>query len=240
MRTVNNGNKSAVITNLVLVFLAVFVAFVGFLPQKISPIFGKGGDAAPYYRGSETANGVSLMFNVYEGEPQVNSILDILSVKGVKATFFLGGCFAASHEALVRRIVLEGHEIANHGYFHRDHAKLSFADNLHEIRAAEGIIREITGVSTRLFAPPSGSFSADTLSAAEELGYLTVMWSKDTIDWRDSDPQKIYSRATKNLRSGDLILMHPKAVTVSVLPQIIDACFSAGLTPVTVSENVMG
>ncbi len=239
MRKVSNGKRSTILTNLVLILLAATVSVVGFLPQKISPIFGKGG-AKPYYSGSSTANKISLMFNVYEGESQVNSILDILSECGVKATFFLGGCFAFSHETVVRRIALEGHELGNHGYFHRDHGKLSLADNLHEIRAAESVIRDITGVSTRLFAPPSGAFSDTTLQAAEELGYLTIMWSKDTIDWRDSDPQKIYMRATKNPKSGDMILMHPKAVTVSVLSQVIEFYQTAGFTLSPVSENVLG
>ena len=239
MQKLNNEKYRALITNCILVLLAVTVCAVGFLPQKISPIFGKGG-AKPYYSGSPTANKVSLMFNVYEGAAEVNSILDILSETGVKATFFMGGTFAIKHESVVRRIALEGHELGNHGYFHRDHAKLTMADNLHEIRATESVVRDITGVSTRLFAPPSGSFSNVTLSAAEELGYLTVMWSKDTIDWRDSDPQKIFARATKNPKSGDLILMHPKAVTVSVLKGIIEFYRSAGFVLSPVSENLMG
>jgi len=239
LRKLNIGKYRTLITNFILILLAATVCAVGFLPQKISPIFGKGG-AKPYYLGSTTANKVSLMFNVYEGENEVNAILDILSETGVKATFFMGGTFAAKHESIVRRIALEGHELGNHGYFHRDHAKLTLTDNLHEIRAAENVVKDIAGVTTRLFAPPSGSFSNVTLSAAEELGYLTVMWSKDTIDWRDTDPKKIYTRATKNAKSGDLILMHPKMVTVSVLKEIIAFYRSVGLTLAPVSENLMG
>ena len=64
------------------------------------------------------------------------------------------------------------------------------------------------------------------------------MWSKDTIDWRDSDKGVVIKRATKNLTAGDIVLMHPKAVTVSALPEIINAVKAAGLNAVTVGECI--
>ena len=89
-----------------------------------------------------------------------------------------------------------------------------------------------------MFAPPSGSFSDVTLDAASDLGYKVIMWSKDTIDWRDKDASLVYKRATKNPASGDLILMHPKPHTLSALPQIIDFYISNGFAFCTVGENV--
>ena len=83
-------------------------------------------------------------------------------------------------------------------------------------------MKALCGVQSTLFAPPSGSFNDATLEAAYELGYQVIMWSKDTIDWRDSDESLIITRATKNIKSGDFILMHPKEHTLSALPKIID------------------
>ena len=62
------------------------------------------------------------------------------------------------------------------------------------------------------------------------------MWSKDTIDWRDSDIKTIVKRATENTISGDLILMHPKEHTLKALSQIISTLENKGLKMVTVSK----
>ena len=74
--------------------------------------------------------------------------------------------------------------------------------------------------------------------ACDELGYTVVMWTRDTIDWRDHDAALITQRATKNLAGGDLILMHPTAATVEALPAILDAIASAGLAVAPVSETI--
>ena len=90
----------------------------------------------------------------------------------------------------------------------------------------------------RLFAPPSGAFNGVTLEIAKELGYTTIMWSKDTIDWRDKDEDLIYKRATKNAAGGDLVLMHPTKATAAVLGRIIDELAKEGLTVAPVSEVI--
>jgi peptidoglycan/xylan/chitin deacetylase (PgdA/CDA1 family) len=152
----------------------------------------------------------------------VNKIIDCLNEKGVKATFFVGGCWADDNEKTLQRMVNDAHEIANHGYFHKDHKKLNYENNKKEIELTGTIIKALSGKDPTLFAPPSGSFSDVTLESAFDLGYKVIMWSKDTIDWRDSDEQIIYNRATKNPENGDLILMHPKKHTLNALPKIID------------------
>ena len=70
-------------------------------------------------------------------------------------------------------------------------------ENKDEIKTAERTIEGICGVKTTLFAPPSGSFSESTIKACDELGYKVIMWSKDTIDWRDKDVDLIFKRATQ-------------------------------------------
>ena len=87
-----------------------------------------------------------------------------------------------------------------------------------------------------LFAPPSGSFGKTTLAQAEALGYNTIMWTRDTIDWRDHDTEKIYNRAIKNLQGGDLILMHPTQNTVEALDRIIKYAKANNLQIAKVSE----
>ena len=191
-----------------------------------------------YYNGNKDCKNVSLMINVYWGTEYLDDILDIFKEKNVKTTFFIGGTWAVLNEDYVKKIKEYGHELANHGYHHKDHDKLDESGNIDEIQTTHKIVKELVGVDMNLFAPPSGLYDKTTISCAESLGYKTIMWTRDTIDWRDKDENLIYSRAVKNASGGDLILMHPTKATLSALPKIIDYFQSKGFSLTTVSENI--
>ncbi len=197
------------------------------------------GNAEKIYRCAETeAQGVSLMFNVYWGTEILPSILDTLKKYEAKATFFIGGCWADDNVNVLKKIFADGHEIGNHGYFHKDHAKLSLEQNRKEISDCNAFIKLVIGVSPILFAPPSGAYATDMLTACRELHMKTILWSKDTIDWRDKNPSLIYTRATKNIKNGDFVLMHPMQETSDALEDILKYYREHGLKCVTVSENL--
>ncbi len=190
------------------------------------------------YRGNAEKPNISLMINVYWGEEYIPEMLEILAQNNVQATFFIGGSWADKNPDMLRKIAENGHEIANHGYFHKDSDKLNFEGNTKEISNAESMIFALCGEKTNLFAPPSGAYNQTTLESAESLGYQTIMWSKDTIDWRDKDEKLIYKRATTNQQNGDLILMHPTKCTKNALDDIIKTTKSNGFSLVSVSENI--
>ena len=233
----NKKNKISLITNLILVVTFTLVSLVCFLPENIVPIYG-GKEVEAIYNGNRDKKQVSLMFNVYENTEIVCSIIDVLNSFNVKATFFVGGCWADDNQETLNKIISSGHELANHGYFHKDHAKLSFEKNKEEIYLTEKIVQALCGGKTNLFAPPSGSFSTNTLEACYELGYKVIMWSKDTIDWRDHDKKLVYKRATNGVTNGDLILMHPKQHTLLALSDILRYYIENGFSVVTVTENI--
>ena len=191
------------------------------------------------YKGSENKEAAALMFNVYEGADTVREILDILRRYTAKATFFIGGIWAEDNADVIREIEDAGHEIGSHGYAHKDHAKLSLEHNKEEMVKTNRLLRDITGKAVTLFAPPSGSFGENTVTACRALGQKMILWTKDTIDWRDKDIPLLVKRATKNIKNGDLILMHPKPQTVSALPQIIESYLAKGLSLLTVSEVIV-
>lgn len=186
----------------------------------------------------ENPQGVSLMFNVYWGTDEVYRILCILSEYEAQATFFIGGSWADDNVDCLKAIYDAGHEIGNHGYFHKDHAQLNLIENQQEINDCNQFIQLSIGIKPTLFAPPSGAYNEDTIEAATSLGLSTVLWSKDTIDWRDKNAALIYSRATKNVKKGDFILMHPMKETADALPDILKFYQKNGLKAVTVSQNL--
>ena len=176
------------------------------------------------------------MFNVYQNEENVKSILDVCDVYKIKTTFFVGGCWAVKNLDLIKEIYSRGHEIANHGFYHKEQSNLDYESNLQEIKMCHMVISENLGIEMDLFAPPSGSYNIDTINAATNLGYKTIMWTHDTIDWRDQDADLIYKRATKDLSNGDFILMHPTNKTIEAFTNILATAINNGFNPTTVSN----
>lgn len=223
---------SNLIIALVIACVGGFAVFAGLSIVPTTAVSGV------YYNGDTTKNDVTLMINVYWGTEYLDDMLEILDNYNVKTTFFIGGTWAVLNEDYLTKIYESGHELANHGYHHKDHDKLDEAGNLNEISTTHKIVKELTGVEMDLFAPPSGAYDSLTVTCAEQLGYHTIMWTRDTIDWRDHDSNLIYSRAVKNAKGGDLILMHPTEATVEALPKIIEFFQANNFNLTTVSENI--
>ena len=226
--------KAKLATNLALIFLSISVGFVCFYPTEAETVSGENS----VYRYGLSEKGVSLMFNVYWGEKEVYKILDTLDEYAGKATFFIGGSWADDNVDCLKEIYSRGHEIGNHGYFHKSQDKLSEEKNREEIARCNQFVSLAVGVTPTLFAPPSGAYSDATLSAAQKLNMKTILWSRDTIDWRDKDARLVYTRATKDVQAGALILMHPMDHTANALPDILKEYQRRGLTAITVGENL--
>lgn len=188
------------------------------------------------YNGNQNSNEVSLMVNVYWGTEFLQPMLDIFEDYNVNTTFFVGGTWAEKNLQMLATIKNAGHEIANHGYFHKDHKNLNYDQNYSEIDVTSKLVYSLIGVKMNLFAPPSGSYNKTTLKVAGDLGYKTIMWSKDTVDWRDKNADLIFTRATKNVSGGDLVLMHPTEQTVVALTRILEHYKTNNIIATTVSK----
>ena len=229
--------KVKIVSNLVLGVLILSIGTLCLAPIEEEAVIDLNG-AEIYDSAKENGIGVSLMFNVYWGTDEVYQILDILDAHKSKATFFIGGCWADDNVECLKEIHKRGHEIGNHGYFHKDHARLNLIDNQREISSCNRFIELAIGEAPTLFAPPSGAYGNDALESAKSLGMKTILWSKDTIDWRDKNSALIYSRATKKIEVGDFVLMHPQKETVNALDDILKYYETNALKTVTVSENL--
>lgn len=233
-----NGRK---IIGVVLSFFVLFTcAYLSFSIQIVKDVIISSNDDvySAYYHGNTQKKRATIMFNVYWGNEYIDSILEILKKNNIKTTFFIGGIWAEKYPDVLRKIVDDGHEIGSHGYSHKDHSKLNYEENIKEMRKAEEIIKSITNQEITLFAPPSGYISEEMFKACEYLGYKTIMWSNDTVDWRDKNAKLIYKRAIKNASGGELILMHPTEKTVEALQEVINRYHNNGFRLTTVGENL--
>lgn len=228
---------ASAITNVIILTMLLTLTLVSFSGQYSSFVFTQSNDR-PYYKGNTTRGEVSLMINVYWGTEYLDGMLQTLENHNAKATFFVGGCWAAKNKEYLDKMISGGHEIGNHGYFHKDHAKLNADQNKAEITSTNTLVKGLTGYDITLFAPPSGSYSDTTLKVAHSQGMSVIMWSRDTIDWRDKDSSLVLSRATNKIAAGDMILMHPTAHTLAALGDILTYYEKNNLTPVTVSQII--
>jgi len=227
-----------VLTNLLILVMLVTVSWVA--SYGINLVTSSKMYNGVYYSGDENSKKVSLMINVYWGTEYLDEMLNILKENDVKTTFFVGGTWAVRESDMLKKIHDDGHEIGNHGYYHKEQGKLSAEKNHEEILNTHNLVKSLIGVEMDLFAPPSGSYNKKTVEIANELGYKTIMWTegRDTIDWRDKDTELIYQRAIKNCKGGDLVLMHPTECTKNALGKIIKTLKEQGFQLCTVSENL--
>lgn len=225
--------KRILIPNIIIVIMFVSLMVLSFNSANSLSVKA---DNRVIYSGSAEKNNVCFMINVYQGNQEIYDMLDIFDVYKVKTTFFVGGCWAVNNIELVQEMKNRGHEIGNHGFYHKDQDKLDKKANIEEIDMCHKLIAKNLKLEMNLFAPPSGAYDSLVVDVAESLNYKTIMWTHDTIDWRDQDSDLIFKRATNNLSNGDLILMHPTKKSVETLTRILSFAVNNGYNPTTVTN----
>ncbi len=194
----------------------------------------------PVYRVETDRKVMALAVNVAWGDEHLPAMLETLRAHNVKVTFFLDGEWAEKQPELVKLLAGEGHDIANHGFRHVHVAKMGEADIRDLILQNEDLLGRLGARPSKLFAPPYGECNQTITSAAASLGYTTIMWTIDTIDWKTSEPQKVIDRVTRKMTPGAIVLMHPTVVTNKALPAIVEAARKNGYQFSTVSELLGG
>ena len=188
------------------------------------------GPALAHLPGS--GNAVSLTFDDGPNPQATPLILDVLRREGVSATFFVLGRHADRWPDLVRRMADEGHQLGNHGYWHRKLHRRGpgyVRDDL--TRGTESIVRASGGMRPRHFRAPHGFRSPWVTPIAHALGQRTVGWSLGVWDSARPGAGEIARRACEGVRPGFILLLHDgdgydaegdRRQTAEALPLIID------------------
>lgn len=169
-------------------------------------------------------------------------ILDILAQYGVKATFFEVGSNVEYYPEVSRRVAKEGHEIGNHTYTHPHVKNLSLSELEKEVAKCEASIKKVTGEFPVLFRPPEGVIDDAVKVMSTDREYSIIIWSIDTRDWAGTSTSAIVGNVMKNVKSGDIILMHDYVTkschTIEALKIIVPLLLEEGYTFVTVSRLI--
>lgn len=188
---------------------------------------------------SSAAKPIALTFDDGPWPNTTGQVLDFLQKNNIKATFFVVGRQVQRYPQLVKRIVSEGHAIANHTWSHQYH-RYNPGGAANEIDKTAELIYKLTGIKTNLFRPPGGILNNGLAAYAQQQKYAVVMWSADSLDWRHNSSQALRDRILKEASAGGIVLMHDgggnRAKTVQALPLVIAELKKRGYTFVTVPE----
>lgn len=158
------------------------------------------------YRSSDKK--IALTFDDGPDPIYTPALLDLFKATGAKATFFALGENLKKYPDLAKRMTREGHELANHTYSHPDLVKLDAGQIHEELKKTELLIRSATGKKPRLFRPPYYSYNRQVIKAAQQFGYVTVMSSIETNDYKRPGVSHIVDAVISRLNRGEIVLMH--------------------------------
>ena len=191
--------------------------------------------------GGVTANNkvIALTFDDGPWPETTAAAMNLLKQFGGKGTFFVVGNLVGHYPDLVKRMIAEGHEVANHTWSHRT-SYSSPAIAAREIDNTSATIARYTGFGTRIYRPPGGILNNGLVNYARNKGYAILMWSTDTMDWRSRQPEAIRQRVLRSLKPGGIVLMHdgggPRWATIKALAKLLPELQAKGYRFVTVSE----
>jgi peptidoglycan-N-acetylglucosamine deacetylase len=202
----------------------------------------------PTLAGLGTTNQVALTFD--DGPDPVGTvrILDLLAERRVHATFFVLGCMLTASPSLASEITAAGHELAVHGWEHRNLLFRGPRATRDDIVRTRDLIAGLTGQSPAWWRPPYGVVSGAGLIAARGAGLHPVLWTAWGRDWEArATPDSVLKTAKRNLTGGGTLLLHDSdctsapgswRTTFAALPGLIDFCDSQGWRVVPLREHL--
>lgn len=185
---------------------------------------------------------IYLTFDAGYENGNIEKILDTLCEEDVKASFFILDNMILKNEALVKRMIDEGHTVGNHTLKHKDMTKMASKEEVaNELGALEALYKDTYGLDMcKLYRPPEGKVSETSLNWAKELGYKAVMWSFAYADWDNGkQPSCDYAmqKILDNLHNGEIMLLHPTSATnAAIMKDLISELKNRGYRFATVEE----
>lgn len=184
---------------------------------------------------------IALTFDAAWGNEDTGKILDILKKQEVHTTFFMTGEWIEKYPDDVKAIAEAGHDLGNHSENHKQMSQLSKEECIEEIKKPHEKVKELTQKEMILFRPPYGDYNDTVIEAAKSLGYHSIQWDVDSLDWKDYGVDSIIQTVTshKHLGNGSIILCHNGAkYTADALEKMITTLKNDGYTFVPVSQLI--
>lgn len=167
------------------------------------------------------------IFLSFDDGPHENTadILNLLRKYHSKGNFFCIGRHLDKNPQLAQQLVDEGHFIGNHSYSHTAFFPTKSKNSIvEELQHTNAIIEKYTGETCRFFRPPFGVTNPRIAKAVKTLNMICIGWSIRSFDTQDREGRKALNKIKKNLKSGDIVLLHDYSPQIlSILDELL--CF---------------
>ncbi len=194
----------------------------------------------PVYSVQTDEQKIAISFDAAWGADRTDELLAILEQHQIRTTFFLVRFWVEKYPEVVQRIDAAGHEIGNHSATHPHMGSLSAEQIQFELTSTHELIKEVCGQEPDLFRPPFGEYSNRVIENAEAVGYTTIQWSVDSLDWKPLSAAEIAQRVTSRIEPGAIVLFHNNGEhTPTALREILQFCQREGYKVVPISELLL-
>lgn len=192
-------------------------------------------------RGNPNKKQIIFTFDCGAGNNSADKILAVAQKHNVKLTFFATGKFAEKYPETIKKIAAAGHEIFNHTYSHPHLTQIADEEIKNELEKTDKIISDLTGLITKpYFRPPYGDRNQHVLDIAKEIGFHSVYWTTDALDWMpDKTADQVKQRIYSSLKNGEIILMHVgDDITGNILDEVFTKVENEGYKITNLSEGL--
>jgi polysaccharide deacetylase family sporulation protein PdaB len=231
--------KKIVILGLIIVIVFGAGYFTGKFTLETFPASSFLAKEMPIFYIQKRATEACLTFDISWGEKTLPLVLQILAENQVPATFFVSGPWALTHSRELKAIANSGHEIASHGDKHINLSQYSKETVKDNIKKAHQDLLSIVDRVAPFFRPPNGDYDDVVIDTARELGFETVIWAVDSLDWKNPGPEYMVSRILTRTFPGAIILCHASDSSKQIhlaLPGIIQGLRAKGYKLVSLSK----
>ncbi len=223
-------------TAVMVAVLSISVYFTG----AYAVFYGNTPRLVPIYSVEREEKVCAITFDCAWGTEYTDAIMSALKNSSVRATFFMVEFWAEKYPGFVKKIDESGCEIGTHSSTHSYMSKLNAEGIKSELSTSSQAIKDVTGKEVELFRPPYGDYDDELIKTASELGYYTIQWDVDSLDWKDLSASDIAMRVINGVKNGSIILMHNNGLhTAEAVPVILETLKNRGYSFVPVGELIL-
>ena len=193
----------------------------------------------PIYSVETSEKKVAISFDCAWGVDYTDKLLDIMKKNDVRCTFFAVEFWVEKYPEYAEKIVSAGHELGTHSRTHSYMSKLSEAEIKDELKTSSEAIKKATGQTTCLFRAPYGDYNNRLIDTAKSMGFYTIQWDVDSLDWKNLSGAEIALRVINGTKNGSIILCHNNGLhTAEALPMIFSTLKNRGFSFVPIGELI--
>ncbi|MGP1494631.1 MAG: polysaccharide deacetylase family protein [Streptobacillus sp.] len=179
-----------------------------------------------------------IAFTFDDGPGNKNHVLirEVFNKYDERATFYFVGLNVKKNPKMVLQTYLDGHEISNHTYDHKNLSKISRTQIIDEILKTDDLIYSIIGYENKNVRPPYGAYNSNVVEILGGKSNL-ILWNVDSEDWKNRNKDVIISRVLDKVKDGDVVLFHDLyPETYEAIKYMVPILKNRGFQFVTYSE----